>query len=161
MTSTEAVLKAAQQLHAEGKEITRQSIQQLTRLVMTKVDDRLKHLVTEEKLHRPSKGLYVLAPATREKRAVKISVVPAEPEHLQAPSISVEVEGEPIILLNGALQYSMHLLSDGTAQIAEESQILLTRLSHAEAKAVLTATAYLVTWKSPGQAFHPQKSESD
>ncbi len=156
MTSTDAVLKAAQQLCADGKEINRHTVRELTQLKMTIVDDRLKYLVANHQLARIVKGVYLLAPPELEKRAFRVSIVSpsvSDAEHILMGGsddiVRIEIEGEPVIALNRRSQYAMTLLTDGTARIVEEEgQMLLAQLSHGEAEGIWRTTSYLVRWQS-------------
>ena len=55
-TTTETVLQACLELHRHQQVITRLTIERLTRLKLTIIDDRLKTLVEQGKLARVLKG---------------------------------------------------------------------------------------------------------
>jgi hypothetical protein len=59
--STQRVLDAVQELTALEQTASRETVQELTGLTMTVVDDRLKVLTDDHKLRRLVKGVYVLA----------------------------------------------------------------------------------------------------
>lgn len=59
VSSTNIVLEALQDLHAQEQIVTREAIAALTGLKEAVVDDRLKHLVGEGLVARVQRGIYV------------------------------------------------------------------------------------------------------
>ena len=58
-TSTRRVYEAVVELHNLGQRATRYTVQEMTGLPLTKVDDRIKTLVEREEIKRFLKGEYV------------------------------------------------------------------------------------------------------
>lgn len=58
-SSTQIVLDAVQDLHNQEQVVTREALQELTKLKLTIIDDRLKHLADEGLVHRMQRGVFV------------------------------------------------------------------------------------------------------
>lgn len=58
-SSTQIVLDAVQDLHSQEQVVTREALQELTKLKLTIIDDRLKHLADEGMIHRLQRGVFV------------------------------------------------------------------------------------------------------
>jgi hypothetical protein len=59
ISSTVAVYNAVCELHANEMPATRETVAEITRLPLTTVDDRLKHLTDEKDLQRILRGHYI------------------------------------------------------------------------------------------------------
>lgn len=70
------VLDAVRDLRALDQPATRETVQDMTGLKGSIVDDRLKHLVDEEKLRRVMKGHYDLVTAYPESRIISQTLLP-------------------------------------------------------------------------------------
>lgn len=75
-TTTETVLQACLELHRHQQVITRLTIERLTRLKLTIIDDRLKALVEQGKLARVLKGFYEPVAEHATARPISKTVMP-------------------------------------------------------------------------------------
>lgn len=75
-TSSELVLEAVEDLHAQEQIVTREALAEHTGLSMSIVDDRLKVLVNDERLHRARHGVYVPVAKHPPARAISHTMLP-------------------------------------------------------------------------------------
>ena len=75
-SSTQIVLEAVRELHGHEQLVTRESLQELTKLKLQIIDDRLKHLVAEEKVVRLQRGVFMPAEQHNESRPISHTELP-------------------------------------------------------------------------------------
>lgn len=75
-SSTTLVLEAVNELHAAEQHATRDTLANVTSLKLGVVDDRLKVLVADEKIHRIRDGLYVPVKQFPPSRPISKTVLP-------------------------------------------------------------------------------------
>lgn len=75
-SSTMVVLEAVRDLHALEQLVTRESLQQITGLKLSIIDDRLKHLLQEELVVRMQRGVFVPAEQHTPSRPISHTELP-------------------------------------------------------------------------------------
>lgn len=75
-TSTQQVLDAVQDLHAQEQIVTRETLAQVTGLKLTVIDDRLGVLVDDGKIQRVQRGVFVPAVVHPPARAMSKTLMP-------------------------------------------------------------------------------------
>ena len=110
--STQRVLDAVQELAALEQTASRETVQELTGLSMTTVDDRLKVLTDDGKLRRVVKGVYILATAYPPARPITCT-------QISDGYVTAEV-GDTVLVLTPK---EARMLGRGLAGFAGEAQI--------------------------------------
>ncbi|SEA76454.1 hypothetical protein [Variovorax sp. YR216] len=106
-SSTELVLEAVADLHAKEQLATRDTIAEVTGLKKTIVDDRLKVLVNDERIHRVRDGVFV--PVVKHPPARAIS-------HTMLPDGMCKLEvGDDVLMLTPREQRMLGVMLTGTA----------------------------------------------
>lgn len=106
-SSTQIVLDAVRDLHNLEQLVTREALQELTKLKMTIVDDRLKHLADEGLIHRMQRGVFV--PVDQHPQARQIS-------HTELPDGTVVLDvGDEVLHLTPKEARTMASLLAGRA----------------------------------------------
>lgn len=75
-SSSEIVLEAIKDLHAQEQVVTRETLADLTELKLTIIDDRLSYLIDSGAIHRIQRGVFVPAPEHKPARLVSKMVLP-------------------------------------------------------------------------------------
>lgn len=75
-SSSEIVLEAIKDLHAQEQIVTRETLSDLTGLKLTVIDDRLSYLIDSGDIHRVQRGVFVPAPEHKPARIVSKTVLP-------------------------------------------------------------------------------------
>lgn len=114
-SSTQVVLDAVQDLHNLEQLVTREALQELTKLKMTIVDDRLKHLADEGLIHRMQRGVFV--PVDQHPPARQIS-------HTELPDGTVVLDvGDEVLHLTPKEARTMASLLAGRAIQASQIEL--------------------------------------
>lgn len=95
-TSTEIVFEAVRMLCEQGQEATRYTVQSLTGLAMTTVDDRIKHLHDGGNLRRPLKGRYEPAHRTKPNRTIKTTAYSDGSWAVNAEGVELRIQPEEV-----------------------------------------------------------------
>ncbi|MFG5777968.1 hypothetical protein ACFIQF_12915 [Comamonas sp. J-3] len=139
-TSTERVYDAIVELYNLGQRSTRHTVQELTGLPLTKVDDRIKALAERERIKRFLKGEYVPVEVHPPARAISKTI-------LAGGLVKVEI-GDEVLTLTPTEDRMLATLMAGAATQAGQietnravSEMASTMLAKVEAleKRLLTA----------------------
>ena len=75
-TNAEIVLQAIQDLHAQEQVVTRETLRDVTGLVLTIIDDRVASLIDSGQVFRIQRGVFIPAPQHRPARIIGRYVLP-------------------------------------------------------------------------------------
>lgn len=75
-SSTEIVLEAVQDLHAQEQIVTRETLSEITALKLSVIDDRLSYLVDNGLINRVQRGVFVPAPKHWPARLMTKTILP-------------------------------------------------------------------------------------
>lgn len=91
-TSTETVMEAIEDLHAQEQIVTREVLAETLDLKLTVIDDRLSYLVDNGQIHRVQRGVFVPAPKHRPARLITKTILPGG-------MVSIEIGDDHVIQL--------------------------------------------------------------
>lgn len=75
-TNSEIVLEAIKDLHAQEQIVTRETLESITGLKLTIIDDRVSYLIDEGLVHRVQRGVFVPAPEHKPSRIISKTILP-------------------------------------------------------------------------------------
>lgn len=111
-TSTERVYEAIVELHNQQQDATRYSVQTLTGMPLGRVDDRIKALVTQERIKRGLKGRYMPVEIHPPPRAISKTLMPDG-------TVKIEI-GDDVLTLTPSEDRALSMLMAGAAtQVAQ------------------------------------------
>lgn len=91
-SSTDMVLEAIHDLHAQEQIVTRETLTDITGLKLTVIDDRLSYLVDNGLIHRVQRGVFVPAPQHHPSRLITKTILPGG-------LVSIEIGDDHVIQL--------------------------------------------------------------
>lgn len=132
--STEVVMEAIEDLHAQEQVVTRETLAEVTGLKLTVIDDRLSYLVDSGQIHRVQRGVFVPAPQHKPARLISKTMLPDG-------SVSIEIGDDYVVLLTprenrrlaelmagAGMQFATIELGHQTANVLAEQQLQIKQL---------------------------------